>query len=181
VRGSYLTLSSKRLEKLARAEALAQGWRLGELGTQPAPLALHRADSRGLTLGVEFKDGQRGVRAFVIAKAHGKEVARREVRFSRDPSLPSKARSPKTIARPSPRSRSRQRARGAAGPTLVRAGEPVRVLIREAGISLTMAGIARRSGARGDRVTVRIPSTQRTLVARVYSSGTVVLVSPGAE
>lgn len=46
----------------------------------------------------------------------------------------------------------------AAPPTLVTSGTPVEVVVREGPVHLTLSGEARSTGARGDRVRVRLPS-----------------------
>jgi len=58
-------------------------------------------------------------------------------------------------------------------PTLVRRGEPVRIVARSGGIEVTVAGEALDAGARGDTVRVRNTATGNIIRARVVSMATV--------
>ncbi|MEN3000421.1 MAG: flagella basal body P-ring formation protein FlgA [Armatimonadota bacterium] len=59
---------------------------------------------------------------------------------------------------------------------LVRSGETVQVQVRAEGVLLEVSGLARASGAEGEVIPVYIPTTQKTVRARVMDKGRVEVI-----
>jgi hypothetical protein len=59
---------------------------------------------------------------------------------------------------------------------LVRTGETVQVQVRVEGVQLEVAGVARASGAEGEIIPVYIPTTQKTVRARIVERGRVEVI-----